>query len=173
MVPVKKISADLCRVSISCFSRMMTVRNNGKLWVAVNERDELGNDLVPDYITSVQDGGFYGWPYSYYGQNIDARVKPQRPDLVQRAIKPDYVLGSHIASLGLTFDTVGFLGPEYRGGAFVGQHGSWNRDPRSGYKVIFVPFSDGKPKGLPKDVLTDFLSQGGEAMGRPVGGGDR
>jgi glucose/arabinose dehydrogenase len=143
--------------------------DDGKLWVAVNERDEIGNDLVPDYITSVKDGGFYGWPYSYYGQNIDVRVKPQRPDLVSRAIKPDYAVGSHTASLGLTFYTGSLLGPEYRHGAFVGQHGSWNRDPRSGYKVIFVPFRNGKPNGAPKDILTGFISPEDKAQGRPVG----
>ena len=142
---------------------------DGKLWVAVNERDEIGNDLVPDYITSVKDGGFYGWPYSYYGQNVDVRVKPQRPDLVSRAIKPDYAVGSHTASLGLTFYTGSLLGPEYRHGAFVGQHGSWNRDPRSGYKVIFVSFRNGKPQGAPKDILTGFLTPEGKAQGRPVG----
>jgi glucose/arabinose dehydrogenase len=142
---------------------------SGALWVTVNERDELGNDLVPDYMTSVQDGGFYGWPYSYYGQHVDVRVDPQRPDLVAKAIAPDYALGAHTASLGLTFNT-GKLFPEsMAGGAFVGQHGSWNRKPRAGYKVIFVPFANGKPSGKPQDVLTGFLNADGEAQGRPVG----
>jgi glucose/arabinose dehydrogenase len=142
---------------------------SGALWVTVNERDELGNDLVPDYMTSVKDGGFYGWPYSYYGQHVDVRVDPQRPDLVAKAIAPDYALGAHTASLGLTFNT-GKLFPEnMAGGAFVGQHGSWNRKPRAGYKVIFVPFVNGKPSGKPQDVLTGFLNADGEAQGRPVG----
>jgi glucose/arabinose dehydrogenase len=142
---------------------------SGALWATVNERDEIGDDLVPDYMTSVQDGGFYGWPYSYYGRLRDARVKPARPDLVARAIVPDYALGAHTASLGLAFCT-GTLWPErYRGGAFVGQHGSWNRRPRSGYKVIFVPFADGRPAGGPEDVLTGFVDADGHALGRPVG----
>ncbi len=143
---------------------------SGKLWTSVNERDEIGSDLVPDYMTSVTEGGFYGWPFSYYGQHVDTRVKEQRPDLVARALKPDYALGSHTASLGLTFaagDTA--LPPAYAQGAFVGQHGSWNRKPFSGYKVIFVPFAGGKPAGPPVDVLTGFLTPGGDAQGRPVG----
>ena len=130
---------------------------SGELWVTVNERDELGDNLVPDYMTSVKDGGFYGWPYSYYGQHVDTRVEPQRPDLVAKATVPDYALGAHTASLGLTFNTGSLFPPEMAGGAFVGQHGSWNRNPRSGYKVIFVPFKDGKPAGKPRDVLTGFL----------------
>jgi glucose/arabinose dehydrogenase len=142
---------------------------SGALWVAVNERDELGNDLVPDYMTSVQDGGFYGWPYSYYGQHVDTRVQPQRPDLVAKAIAPDYALGAHTASLGLTFNTGNLFPQEMAGGAFVGQHGSWNRKPRAGYKVIFVPFTNGKPSGKPQDILTGFLNDNGEAQGRPVG----
>jgi glucose/arabinose dehydrogenase len=142
---------------------------SGELWVTVNERDELGDNLVPDYMTSVKDGGFYGWPYSYYGQHVDARVEPQRPDLVATAIVPDYALGAHTASLGLTFNTGNLFPEEMAGGAFVGQHGSWNRKPRSGYKVIFVPFKDGKPSGKPQDVLTGFLNDQGEAQGRPVG----
>ncbi|MHC1548725.1 PQQ-dependent sugar dehydrogenase [Phyllobacterium sp. K27] len=142
---------------------------SGELWVAVNERDEIGSDLVPDYMTSVKEGGFYGWPYSYYGQNVDMRVKPQNPELVAKAIKPDYALGAHTASLGLTFNTSSLLGPEYQNGAFIGQHGSWNRKPRSGYKVIYVPFADGKPNGAPKDILTGFISDNDEAFGRPVG----
>lgn len=141
----------------------------GALWTAVNERDELGNNLVPDYITSVKDGGFYGWPYSYYGQHVDTGVRPPRPDLVAAAIPPDYALGSHTASLGLTFNEGTLLPQHYVGGVFIGQHGSWNRNPRSGYKVIYVPFVNGKPKGLPEDVLTGFLTTNGEAMGRPVG----
>jgi glucose/arabinose dehydrogenase len=141
----------------------------GELWVAVNERDELGNDLVPDYMTSVKDGAFYGWPYSYYGQHVDTRVDPQRPDLVQKAIAPDYALGAHTASLGLTFNTGDLFPTEMKDGAFIGQHGSWNRKPRAGYKVIFVPFRDGKPAGAPQDVLTGFLNDKGDAQGRPVG----
>ena len=142
---------------------------SGALWVVVNERDELGNDLVPDYMTSVKDRGFYGWPYSYYGQNIDVRVQPQRPDLVEKAIAPDYALGAHTASLGLAFNTGKLFPPEMAGGAFIGQHGSWNRKPRAGYKVIFVAFKTGMPSGKPQDVLTGFLNEGGEAQGRPVG----
>jgi glucose/arabinose dehydrogenase len=141
----------------------------GELWVTVNERDELGNDLVPDYMTSVKDGAFYGWPYSYYGNHVDTRVEPQRPDLVQKAIAPDYALGAHTASLGLTFNTGKLFPPEMEDGAFIGQHGSWNRKPRAGYKVIFVPFKDGKPAGPPQDVLTGFLNDKGDAQGRPVG----
>jgi glucose/arabinose dehydrogenase len=141
----------------------------GALWVAVNERDELGNDLVPDYISSVREGAFYGWPYSYYGQHVDVRAKPPRPDLVARAIAPDYAVGSHTASLGFTFYEGDALPAHYRGGAFVGQHGSWNRKPFSGYKVIFVAFDDGRPIGEPEDVLSGFLDANGDARGRPVG----
>ena len=141
----------------------------GALWVVVNERDEIGSDLVPDYMTSVKDGGFYGWPYSYYGQNVDSRVEPQNPELVAKAIKPDYALGNHTASLGLIFNTGKLFPAEYAGGAFIGLHGSWNRKPRSGYKVIFVPFKNGKPDGPPKDVLTGFIGGDDEALGRPVG----
>src|SRR5919197_5851583 len=141
----------------------------GELWVVVNERDELGNDLVPDYMTAVKDGAFYGWPYSYYGDHVDTRVEPRRPDLVQKAMAPDYALGAHTASLGLAFNTGKLFPAEMEGGAFIGQHGSWNRKPRSGYKVIFVPFKDGKPSGAPQDVLTGFLNDKGEAQGRPVG----
>ena len=133
---------------------------DGRLWAAVNERDELGSDLVPDYLTSVADGGFYGWPYSYYGPNVDKRVTPQRPDLVGKAIKPDYSLGSHVAPLGLAMT---------REGAYVGQHGSWNRQPPSGYNVVFIPFKEGKPSGAPVEVLNGFLSPEGNAYGRPVG----
>ncbi|WP_130430951.1 PQQ-dependent sugar dehydrogenase [Rivibacter subsaxonicus] len=140
------------------------------LWTVVNERDEIGSDLVPDYMTSVRDGGFYGWPYSYFGQHVDARVKPPRPDLVARAIEPDYALGPHTASLGLASAAGNSLPAPFANGMFVGQHGSWNRRPHSGYKVIFVPFEGGKPSAAaPLDVLTGFLSDGGEAFGRPVG----
>ena len=142
---------------------------SGALWTAVNERDEIGSDLVPDYITSVKDGGFYGWPYSYYGQHVDVRVEPQNPDLVAKAIAPDYAVGPHTASLGLTFAEGSKLPAPFTQGAFIGQHGSWNRKPHSGYKVIFVPFSAGKPSGQPLDVLTGFLNDEGKAMGRPVG----
>jgi hypothetical protein len=141
----------------------------GTLWCTVNERDELGSDLVPDYMTAVRDGGFYGWPYSYFGQHVDARVQPPRPDLVARAIVPDYALGAHTASLGLAFYEAEALPDRYRGGAFIGQHGSWNRKPLSGYKVVFVPFAGGRPAGPPEDVLTGFLSPDGKAYGRPVG----
>jgi glucose/arabinose dehydrogenase len=142
---------------------------SGTLWTAVNERDELGSDLVPDYMTSVRDGGFYGWPYSYYGAHVDTRVEPQRPELVATALVPDYALGPHTASLGLAFARDAGLPAPFASGAFVGQHGSWNRDPPSGYKVVFVPFVDGSPAGLPFDVLTGFLDQDGKARGRPVG----
>jgi glucose/arabinose dehydrogenase len=141
--------------------------HSGALWTAVNERDEIGSDLVPDYVTSVQDGGFYGWPYSYYGQNVDTRVKPARPDLVAKALVPDYALGAHTASLGISFAEGSAL-PRFSEGLFVAQHGSWNRKPHSGYKVIFIPFADGKPNGQPIDVLTGFLNEKQEAMGRPV-----
>jgi len=139
------------------------------LWTVVNERDELGNDLVPDYMTSVKDGGFYGWPYSWYGPNVDARVKEGRPDLVAKAIVPDYALGAHTASLGLTFYDGSAFPASYHGGAFVGMHGSWNRKPHSGYKVAFIPFADGKPAGPPQDFLTGFLNKDEKAAGRPVG----
>ncbi|HXI12162.1 MAG TPA: sorbosone dehydrogenase family protein [Thermoanaerobaculia bacterium] len=141
----------------------------GALWTTVNERDELGNDLVPDYMTSVKDGGFYGWPFSYFGQHVDRRVEPQRPDLVAIAISPDYALGSHTASLGLVFYDGTLLPERYVGGTFIGQHGSWNRKPRSGYKVIHVPFAEGRPSGAPEDVLTGFVDEKGKALGRPVG----
>jgi len=139
------------------------------LWVVVNERDELGSDLVPDYLTQVHEGAFYGWPYSYYGQHVDDRVSPQDPAKVASAIKPDYALGAHTASLGLAFGTSESLPSRYRGGAFIGQHGSWNRDPPSGYKVAYVPFVDGKPQGTPLTVLDGFLDADGNAQGRPVG----
>lgn len=139
------------------------------LWTAVNERDELGDDLVPDYMTSVKPGGFYGWPYSYFGQNVDERVEPQKPELVAKAIIPDYALGGHTASLGLTFYTADLLPAQYKGGAFIGQHGSWNRSVPSGYKVVYIPFKDDKPDGMPQDFLTGFLDGEGNALGRPVG----
>jgi len=140
-----------------------------RLWVVVNERDELGPDLVPDYLTSVKDGGFYGWPYSYYGQHTDPRVKPERPDLVSQAIVPDYALSSHVAPLGLVFYTGTNLPAHYRGGAFVGEHGSWNRTTLNGYKVVYVPFQNGHPVGAAEDVVTGFLVDGDKARGRPVG----
>jgi glucose/arabinose dehydrogenase len=141
------------------------------LWTVVNERDMLGNDLVPDCLTSIKDGGFYGWPYSYWGKTVDERVKPQRPDLVATAIVPDYALGAHVAALGLTFYTGDAFPQHFRGGAFIGEHGSWNRRPYSGYKVVFVPFRDGQPYGKPEDFLTGFMpaDQQGVAYGRPVG----
>ena len=142
----------------------------GALWTAVNERDELGSDLVPDYMTAVKEGAFYGWPYSYYGAHVDARVKPGRPDLVARAVVPDYALGAHTASLGLAAAAGSATLPDaYRSGMFVGQHGSWNRKPRSGYDVIFVPFENGRPAGEPQPVLTGFVTGDGKAYGRPVG----
>ncbi len=141
----------------------------GALWVAVNERDMLGDTVPPDYMTSVRDGGFYGWPYSYWGQHVDDRVQPPRPDLVARAIAPDYALGAHTASLGLTFYRANVFPAHYRGGVFIGQHGSWNRSHRSGYKVVFVPFANGRPSGDVEDFLTGFLNARGEAQGRPVG----
>ncbi|MBD8593281.1 sorbosone dehydrogenase family protein [Pseudomonas sp. CFBP 8758] len=140
----------------------------GKLWTAVNERDEIGSDLVPDYITSVKDGGFYGWPYSYYGQHVDVRVEPQNPELVAKAIAPDYAVGPHTASLGLSFADGSGLPAPFTTGALIGQHGSWNRKPHSGYKVVFVPFVDGKPSGQPIDLLSGFLNGDEKAMGRPV-----
>ena len=142
---------------------------SGALWVAVNERDEMGSDLVPDYMTSLKEGGFYGWPYSYWGDHLDPRVTPPRPDLVAKAIVPDYGLGAHTASLGLAFYEGAAFPAAYTGGAFVGQHGSWNRKPPSGYKVVFVPFKDGAPAGAPQDFLTGFLGPDGDAWGRPVG----
>lgn len=141
---------------------------SGKLWAVANERDEIGPDLVPDYLTSVKDGGFYGWPYSYYGQHLDPRVMPQRPDLVATAIQPDYALSSHVAPLGVTFASGSSL-PAFKSGAFVGEHGSWDREPLNGYKVVYVPFADGKPSGTPQDVVTGFLTADNHALGRPVG----
>jgi len=142
---------------------------SGALWTVVNERDELGSDLVPDYLSSVRDGAFYGWPYSYYGQHVDARVNPPRPDMVAKAIVPDYALGPHTASLGLASSAGTTLPGVFGNGMFVGQHGSWNRRPLSGYKVIFVPFANGKPSGDAVDVLTGFLDEHDDAYGRPVG----
>jgi glucose/arabinose dehydrogenase len=142
---------------------------HGALWTTVNERDQLGNDLVPDYLTSVRDGGFYGWPYSYYGQNVDARVQPPRPDLVATAIVPDYALGAHTASLGLAFYEAEALPERYWGGAFIGQHGSWNRSEYNGYQLVFVPFSEGRPDGAAEPILTGFIDAAGKAKGRPVG----
>jgi glucose/arabinose dehydrogenase len=143
----------------------------GKLWTVVNERDEIGSDLVPDYMTSLVDGGFYGFPFSYYGAHVDDRVKEKRPDLVAKAIVPDYALGAHTASLGLVYDPgkPGRSSGPFSEGMFVGQHGSWNRKPRSGYRVVFVPFREGRPAGEPIEVLTGFLNEKGEALGRPVG----
>ncbi len=142
----------------------------GELWTVVNERDELGPNLVPDYMTSVKDGAFYGWPWSYYGQNVDKRVYPPRPDMVEKAISPDYALSSHVAALGLTFSTGSALPQAYANGAFIGEHGSWNRDHFNGYRVTFVPFTDGRPSGKTQDVVTGFLD-GDNAKGRPVGVG--
>jgi glucose/arabinose dehydrogenase len=141
----------------------------GLLWTVVNERDELGSDLVPDYLTSVREGGFYGWPYSYYGQIVDQRPQPPRPDLVAKAIKPDYALGPHTASLGLALADGARLGEQFQSGMFIGQHGSWNRKPLSGYRVIFVPFNGGKPSGPPVELLSGFVDDAGNAKGRPVG----
>jgi glucose/arabinose dehydrogenase len=143
--------------------------DTGKLWAIANERDEIGPDLVPDYMTSVQDGGFYGWPYSYYGQHLDPRVQPQRPDLVAKAIVPDYALSSHVAPLGFAMYTGTGLPANYRSGAFVGEHGSWDRTPLNGYKVVFVPFTNGKPSGAAQDVVTGFLDGDNRTHGRPVG----
>jgi glucose/arabinose dehydrogenase len=139
------------------------------LWTVVNERDELGPNLVPDYMTSVRPGAFYGWPYSYYGQHVDARVRPQRPDLVARAIPPDYALSSHVAALGLAFYTGSSFPGMFRGGAFVGEHGSWNRTQLNGYRVVFIRFAGGKPLGKPFNFVTGFLDKDGNARGRPVG----
>lgn len=139
------------------------------LWAVVNERDEIGPRLVPDYLTSVREGAFYGWPYSYWGKNLDPRVRPQKPELVARAVAPDYALGSHVAALGLSFATAGGFGGPFTQGAFIGQHGSWNRQDPAGYKVVWVPFAGGQPAGEPVDFLTGFLTESGRARGRPVG----
>jgi glucose/arabinose dehydrogenase len=143
--------------------------DDARLWTVVNERDELGNDLVPDYLTSVSEDAFYGFPYSYYGQHVDQRMQPQDPARVATAIAPDYALGSHVAPLGLVFYTGDALAPRFHNGAFIGLHGSWNRKPLSGYKVVFVPFAQGKPSGPIETVLDGFLNARGEAQGRPVG----
>jgi glucose/arabinose dehydrogenase len=141
----------------------------GTLWAIVNERDEIGPNLVPDYLTSVRRNAFYGWPFSYYGQHVDIRVQPQRPDLVVRATSPDYALSSHVAPLGIAFSSASSLPAQYRGGVFVSEHGSWNRIPLNGYKVVYVAFRDGRPIGIPQDVVTGFLTPDGKARGRPVG----
>jgi glucose/arabinose dehydrogenase len=141
----------------------------GELWTVVNERDELGSDLVPDYLTSVAAGQFFGWPFSYFGAHVDERVEPQQPELIEQAVVPDYALGPHTASLGLVFYDQALLPDRFHDGAFIGQHGSWNREPLSGYKVIFVPFEDGAPRGAPIDVLTGFVNEAGDARGRPAG----
>ncbi len=144
--------------------------STGTLWAVANERDEIGADLVPDYLTSVKEDGFYGWPYSYYGQHVDERVQPQRPDLVAKAITPDYAIGSHVAPLGLLFYTGQALPAQYHGGAFIGEHGSWDRSPLSGYEVVYVPFKDGKPTGRPQTVVSGFASKDEKTlMGAPVG----
>ena len=148
---------------------MAWVPGTGALWTVVNERDELGSDLVPDYLAAVQDGAFYGWPYSWFGQHVDERVQPPRPELVEKARVPDYALGPHTASLGLAWSGGTTLPAAFAQGMFIGQHGSWNRRPHSGYKVIFVPFASGQPAGSPLDVLSGFLSADGKAYGRPVG----
>ncbi|MDB5315761.1 MAG: sorbosone dehydrogenase [Rhodospirillales bacterium] len=140
----------------------------GQLWAVVNERDEIGPDLVPDYLTAVREGGFYGWPYSYWGQHVDTRAQPQDPAKVAAAIVPDFSLGAHVAALGVAFSTPA-MGPNFAEGVFVGEHGSWNRSPPSGYRVIFVPFRDGKPAGEPVDFVSGFLNREGNARGRPVG----
>jgi glucose/arabinose dehydrogenase len=145
------------------------VPGTGALWAVVNERDEIGSDLVPDYMTSVKEDGFYGWPFSYYGQHVDTRVKPTNAERVAQAIVPDYALGPHTASLGLAYSDGNALPAQFQRGMFVGQHGSWNRKPRSGYKVVFVPFAEGKPSGMPIDVLSGFVNSEGDASGRPVG----
>ena len=140
----------------------------GVLWTVVNERDELGPNLVPDYLTSVQEGAFYGWPWSYYGDHVDERVHPPRPDMVEKAIKPDYALSSHVAALGLAFSNDSAMPEAYANGAFIGEHGSWNRNVFNGYKVVYVPFENGRPSGMAQDVVTGFLD-GDQARGRPVG----
>jgi len=141
----------------------------GVLWAVVNERDELGNDLVPDFLTSVREGAFYGWPYSYYGQHVDTRVKPQDPVAVAKAVVPDYALGAHVAALGLTSAAGAKLPASWSEGMFIGEHGSWNRKPAAGYRVVFVPFANGRPAGMPATVLDGFISADGKAFGRPVG----
>lgn len=142
--------------------------DSGQLWAVANERDEIGPDLVPDYLTSIREGGFYGWPYSYWGQNVDTRAQPQDPAKVAAAIKPDYSLGSHVAALGVTFSTAA-VGGQFTDGVFVGEHGSWNRDKPVGYRVVFVPFQQGRPAGEPIDFATGFFGDDGKTRGRPVG----
>jgi glucose/arabinose dehydrogenase len=143
---------------------------SGKLWAIVNERDEIGPNLVPDYLTSVREGGFYGWPYSYFGQHVDIRAEPQRPDLVAKAIVPDYALSSHVAPLGIAFSQASSLAARYRGGVFIAEHGSWDRSPLNGYKVVYVPFQAGRPSGPPQDIVTGFLTPDQrKSQGRPVG----
>jgi glucose/arabinose dehydrogenase len=142
---------------------------SNELWTVVNERDEIGSDLVPDYLTSVKDGAFYGWPWSYYGNHVDSRLQPPRPDMVAKAIAPDYALGTHVAPLGLTWSDARGMPANFSDGVFIGEHGSWNRNPQSGYKVVFVAFKDGRPSGMPVDFLTGFLNADGDAQGRPVG----
>ncbi len=143
-----------------------------RLWAIVNERDEIGPNLVPDYLTAPQDGGFYGWPYSYFGQHVDVRAQPQRPDLVKKAIVPDYALSSHVAPLGMAFSQASSLPARFRSGLFIGEHGSWDRSPLNGYKVVYVTFQGGRPAGTPQDVVTGFTTaNGGKTMGRPVGVG--
>jgi glucose/arabinose dehydrogenase len=143
-------------------------RETGQLWAVANERDELGPDLVPDYLTAVKEGAFYGWPYSYWGQNVDTRAQPQDPQKVAAAIRPDYSLGSHVAALGLSFSSPS-MGNKFAEGVFVGEHGSWNRTPPAGYKVVFVPFRNGRPSGSPIDFLVGFMGEDGKTRGRPVG----
>jgi glucose/arabinose dehydrogenase len=141
---------------------------SGQLWASVNERDEIGPNLVPDYVTAVREGGFYGWPYSYWGKHLDVRVRPQDPQKVASAITPDYAIGSHVATLGLAFSSAA-MGPRFADGLFVGEHGSWNRSIPSGYKVIYVPFANGRPSGQPIDFVTNFSGADGKTRGRPVG----
>jgi glucose/arabinose dehydrogenase len=143
--------------------------STGALWAVVNERDEIGPQASPDYLTTVREGAFYGWPYSYWGQNVDPRVRPQKPELVARAVEPDYALGSHVAALGLSFARDGGFGGRFAEGAFVGEHGSWNRQDLAGYKVVWIPFAGGQPNGEPVDFVTGFLTGDGRARGRPVG----
>ncbi|WP_247453431.1 PQQ-dependent sugar dehydrogenase [Bradyrhizobium sp. 174] len=140
----------------------------GQLWAVANERDEIGPDLVPDYLTAVKDGAFYGWPYSYWGQNVDTRVQPQDPQKVASATRPDYALSSHVAALGVSFSSPS-MGNQFADGVFVGEHGSWNRPTPAGYKVVFVPFSEGRPSGPPVDFLDGFIGEDGKTRGRPVG----
>jgi len=168
-MPAEFERAAIWEIDVATGAHRLYATGTHKLWAVVNERDELGPNLVPDYLTSIADHGFYGWPYSYWGQHLDPRVKPQSPEMVAKAIVPDYGLGSHVAPLGIAFSTGNAIPAQYRGGAFVGEHGSWDRDPFNGYKVIYVPFANGRPSGKPVDVLTGFLTADGHARGRPVG----